>query len=108
MVIELFLAAAVLLFLFGLLWPGKAGWLKWVTRIAGILGTLFVLLVLWALTLTGHLPMLDGKPVDRWLYAFAVSMLSLLFWAPGIGLWLGRKAGRFIRTFTVNVQETNL
>jgi len=105
---ELLIAAAVLLFLFGLLWPEKAGWLKWVTRIVGILGMLFVLLILCALVLTGHLPLLDGKPVDRWLYAFVVSIISLLFWAPGIGLWLGRKCGRFIKRVGQEVQQTSL
>lgn len=108
MTVDLFPAAAVLLFIFGLLRPEKAKWLKWPTGIVGVGGTIFVLLVLWALSVTESLPLLNDKPVGRWLYLLAIAMLELVFWSPAIGLWLGRKFGRFIGKVGRNVQEARL
>jgi hypothetical protein len=102
------LAAAGLLFFFGLLWPGKYMWLKWLPRIVGVIGTLYLLLLVWALGLTGNLPVIDGKPMEKMDFAISILLLGLLFWSLAMGLAAGRALGRFVRWLGQEVQETNM
>lgn len=102
------LAAAGLLFLFGLLWPDKVMWLKWLARIVGAVGRLYLLLMVWAAWVTGRLPVVDGKPMEKMDFAKSIVFLGLLCWLPAIGLASGRALGRFVRWLGQEVQETNL
>ncbi len=107
MVIYALFAAAVLLFFFGLLWPEKSMWLKWITGAVGAVGTLFVAALLWALWVTDHVPVIEGRPVEKGLYVFSIATMLFVFWSPALGLLLGRVVGRFVRKAGSDAQETH-
>ncbi|MCL5774715.1 MAG: hypothetical protein M1333_00720 [Patescibacteria group bacterium] len=106
--IVILVAAAGLFFLFGLLRPGKAMWLKWPVGVMGVAGTVLSGLLFWAYGVQGVPPVIDGERPEPAMYAIALAMMAGIFWFPAIGLWLGRRIGRFIRGFAANFQETNL
>ena len=101
-------AAAVLLGLAGLLWPERLNWLKWPVRIVGALGTLFVALLVWALSITGRMAGESGGPITNWDYVFGSLALLFCFWSPAFGLGVGRFFGRLFRRVGRDCQETHL
>ncbi len=105
MLISSVLAVTGLLLVFGLAWPEKGQWLKWPVRIIGILGTLFVAMMLWALSVTGRMALEDGQVLGNWDYLFGSAALLFCFWGPALGLRLGRALGRFVRWLGQDIQE---
>lgn len=95
--IVVLMAAAGLLFVFGLLWPGKCTWFKWLVGITGVVGSLLSALLFCAYGSQGKPPVIDGEQPEPAIYAIALAMLAGISWFPAIGLRLGRALGRFIR-----------
>ena len=104
----LFIAAAVLLFFYGLFRPEGAQWLKWLVGIVGGLGTLITLVAISVTWVNGHVFVIEGQEIQPWEFAIIMSVAGFQFWFPGIGLWLGRVIGRKLRRIGNEIQQTAL
>lgn len=100
------LAAAALLFLFGLWKPESGQWMKWAVGTVGVAGTLLVLFFVWAVWATGHLLVIDGQVIQFWELSLMAFILVFQFWMPALGLWLGRKVGRIGRAIMRGVENS--